>query len=284
MNFEKELDRHIINWEKYKLSHSGPLKQVRQTYIAETKKKRRLSLTKDLYLSICVFLNMSDMINLTTLCKEFMNYYPDIWRIIQYQKYPYSIIPDSDYLSIRHSIAMKIWLDVLHDYNFDKSKSWKEIEEDDRLIKLRTADLLHLKNTYPGYEGCMYAKNTHLGEICAMKKTRESSYDKLNGSVIDLIDSFKFCSETDFTGEKYMTIKPEIDMRLFGFDINTKKGKKHAEDCKKWLSGEYNSKHDYQFDIHEPHANDIYVYDYDDDGDYYRFRRTPIWWGQVFPL
>ena len=282
MNYEKEIDRHIINWEKYKLSHSGPIKQVRQTYMAETKKKRRLSLPKDLYLSICKFLNMADMIKLTTLCKEFIEYYPYIWGVIQNNIFKKSLIPETDYVTIRNSISIKIYTDVLHYNNWHTSNSWKEIEEDDRLIKQRSNDLLQLKNTYPGYEGCIYAKNTHLGEICAMKKTRETSYKKLLPSVKSLINVFKWCSNTDFTKEKYLTIKPNIDMRLFGFDPETVYGKKCAIDCYKWLTYKYNEYYDYDYDRYERKDYDTYMYEYSNEDGHYRYRKRPSWYYDVF--
>jgi hypothetical protein len=277
-------DMYIINkWEKFKLSYKGPPDQCLNAFEKYRVKNTSLHrLPKELYLNVCVFLNMSDIVILTTFCKEFMKYYSNIWGIIQDNSFPKSLIQKTNYLSIRNSIALKIWTNVLYYNCFYTSNAYKKISDDETFIIKRSNDLTQLNDMYDTHKGCMNVKKVHLGEISATKKTRDLEYNKLTPTVSSLLHDFKFCSKTDFTGEKYLTIKPDIDMRIFGFDPTTKDGKKNAKECYKWITCMFNGEPDYEYDNNDYEDHDIYIYAYNMENGHYRCRKMPEWYNNVF--
>lgn len=281
MSVEQEIQRGVINFAKQYniLLNDDQLAE----FMCDTYKRRRILLSKDTYLITCGYLKISEIITLTTLCKEYMNYYKFVWGIIQHRYYPKSIIPVIDYVSIRQNIAIDKWqvqLIRLKINNkvpytvFNNSNQYNELIEDDETIQQRSRALEKLTSSHIGY---IWRKNTHLAEIKAVKETRMCSFDKCSQDICKIINDFKFISETDYNNDPYYTIKKKIDMRLYGFIPKKKVDWKKWEDGMKWVAGEYTSDFDYEYDMTEVIDNDTYYYGYDSDGDSFRSRIRPDW-------
>lgn len=274
MNIEHEIRRSIINFTK---QHNIPLSDEQLVaFMADSYKCRRISLIQDTFLSVCEFLIPSEIVIFTTTCKEFMSYYPFIWGIIQSQYFPKSIIPNLDYISIRQNMAIDCWWYKINKGDITEYYTWDEIVDDDVYIQKRFSEL---KKLVPSHIGYIWKKNTNLGEIKAMKETRLVSFDKSREIIYTLINDFKFISKKDDTNEPYLTIKPKLDMRIYGFTPGNKDDKKKWEEGMKWITGKYTEEKDYDYDLDEERDYETYEYgfDYGYEYDMYRIRMRPDW-------
>jgi hypothetical protein len=270
MNFEKEIEKALIRFSSEQCIKFSDEKI--SNFIKQMNIRRQLDLPKDLYLRVCGYISIIDMIILTTLSKKNMNYYKHIWGLIQNIWCPYSIIPSTEYLNIRNNMAIALWMS-----KYDCSETgymWNDNNTIEKTIKSRSDDLANMKPSNVNY---IWKKYAHLGEIKACKKTRDVYLNELPSDAYEFLETFKFTSLTDFTGEKYFSIKPQLDCRLYGFKPDD------PEDCAnwviklKWLSGEYNDEDDYEYDRSDTGSRDDFLFNIDSDGTQYRTRIRPDW-------
>jgi hypothetical protein len=270
-NPENEIKAALIKFTNEWQIHCSPT--MIDDFMKKIHKKRRLSLDKDAYLNVCNYLYPSDIIILTTLCKEYMTHYKYIWGIIQRYYFPYSIIPTKNYLEIRNNSAIDKWwfrLDYLQLNVKDGYKPWYDIMNYDNTIEKRSNDLKKLSKSGPMFQ---YTKITHLSEIRSLKNERVYEFNVCTVEVQNLINDFKFLSFNEY----YINNKPELDMRLYGLNPSNQDDIKKWEEGIKWVKGEYNDYCEFDFDIMEIRNYNIYKYDMNGAGNEYRYRVKPEW-------
>jgi hypothetical protein len=271
INPENEIKAALIRFTNEWQIHCSPT--MIDDFMKKTHKKRRLSLNKDAYLTVCNYLHPNDIIMLTTICKEYMTHYKYIWGIIQNYYFPRSIIPTNNYLEIRNNCGIDKWwfrLDYLQLNVEDGYEPWSNIIKYDNIIDKRSNDLKKLSTSGHMYQ---YTKVTHLSEIRSLKNERADAFNVCTVEVQNLINDFKFLSLDDY----YINNKPELDMRLYGLNPSNQDDIKKWEEGIKWVKGEYNDYCEFDFDIMEIRNYDIYKYDMNGAGNEYRYRVKPEW-------
>ena len=99
--------------------------------------KRKFKPSKDTFLYICEYLNWNDIIKLTTLCQDFMEYYPNIWNIIHKQVFPLSITDIIPYNSIKEYTSIKCYERILTD-KYINNKKYFNINKSEQYIYIYT--------------------------------------------------------------------------------------------------------------------------------------------------
>lgn len=243
-----------------------------EEFAVHTSMRRRIKVTKDSFLHICRFLTLSQMIDLSTISKEFMEYYPHIWGIAQHQSYPYSLIPSSDYINIRKNIAL--------DYYYWKLSRWGN---NSKFISLSKAEKIMydmdesmLANYYYGDNSLDNINKTKLMYLAANRDSifKTENYHHYHDGVMQLkhmkeADNMKaylqchiFVSKKDFNDINYYTIKQDIDSRLYGWDP-VKNPIEYATKGK-WITGEYHDRTEAIFG--NTTNNGSFEYEYDEWG------------------
>ena len=226
-------------------------------------------LTKDIYLYMCEFLHTGEIVILTTLCKTYMErYYKHIWYLIHNRYFARSIIPKTEYLTIRNNLAISMWWWADHHMR----NSCNKILTLDNIIKTQMSELKYLNPDTVDYD---FINEIILDKIQNCKEDRDEILLDLKPHILKFLDNFRFISMIDDDGEFYYTIKQELDPRLYGYDI------KKEEDLIAWeiklKSIMVWSNYEYDFDPTE--LDDDYVYGYDSDHNYYRIRKHVDYYG-----
>jgi hypothetical protein len=271
---EKEIIKGIMLFAREKNIHLSDKDII--DIEKKTSQRRIFNMCEDTYLSVCNFLDMSDIFTLVTLCKEFKTYYAGIWNIIHNRLFHRSILPIPNYSYMKNNIVQYCWhykkyqTMVNNCYN---NKNYEDAITDDINIKKRYDELKHTYNKR--------IIMTHNAEIKATKKTRNNCVKKLPYKFKELINQFNHLCETDPSGDKYLFAEKNIDMRLYGLNPE------NCDDlCKwndiglKWISGEFNT---YEIKIDTDEYYDMvdnvctdYEY-YINDYGYYKSRIYPEW-------
>lgn len=269
MNVEKEIKRAIINYTKEEKMYEKKIDRFMQkTHICQ-----RMDLPKELYLCVCEWLTLSESLILTTTCKIYMEHYKYIWNIIQLRYFPKSIIPKNDYLAIRQNIVINKWHYQLNMYNVTSYETWMEIVNDDYIVQEKSQIIENLNPSELYYIWEIQEQEKTLKTI---KELRSMSYNNSIEMIRNLIETFKFTSKRDITGELYYTIKPDLDMRMYGLNPENEKDRKQWEIGLKWLTGVYTERKDYNYDD-DVYDYNTYNYYQDNDGSYFRCRKRPDW-------
>ena len=233
---------------------------------AQIQARRRIKVNKDSFSSICTYLTFPEMVGFSTLCKEFMEYYPHMWSIAQKSLYSESLIPSYDYNNIRKNIALDYYYWEL---SVKKNSQWVSINTEENIM-LKLEDSI-LADKYAD----IYDENTikiimDENELQCRTEFRDNFVDnysavannediqKVSVNLKAFLQNFRFVSKTDSNGILYFTIKQDIDSRIYGWDpvrypieYDTKR---------KWVSGEY---HDRWEDILDGSINDpAFEYEY----------------------
>jgi hypothetical protein len=222
------------------------------------------------------------MVGLSIICKEFIEYYPHIWRIAQQLLYPESLIPASDYINIRKNIALDFyWKQNPFQTNYNKDEQCSLINKEEilmsKLDKSILAEYYYDENTVK----IVMDKN----ELQCRTDFRDNFFHKYihhnfkyyyyNMYTVDLeriqiesdnlksyLQCFRFVSKKDSNDILYYTIKQDIDSRLYGWD--PVKYPIEYDTKRKWVTGEYNYNYEAIFD---GDTNDpAFEYEYDDWG------------------
>jgi hypothetical protein len=193
--------------------------------------KRTLNLPEDNILYICEFLPYMFSLKLMRTCKLFMSYHSNIWKLIQVDEFPQSIITNTDELNsaIRdhyyyQNLTDKHWRFDVSNYKIDKFKLL--CKQEINLKKLK-ASLLYMNKNTINYPHNLITQHREISELAGEIKT---SVKSLKEKLIKHIKLYK-------QPNGYYTIK-NIDVRLYGINDNDV----DAEDVKKWITGEYNDK------------------------------------------
>ena len=267
-NIEDEIARGIAIFVESLKSKGCDISQYYDAdeVAAQIQARRRIKVNKDSFSSICTYLTFPEMVGFSTLCKEFMEYYPHMWSIAQKSLYSESLIPSYDYNNIRKNIALDYYYWEL---SVKKNSQWVSINTEENIM-LKLEDSI-LADKYAD----IYDENTikiimDENELQCRTEFRDNFVDnysavannediqKVSDNLKAFLQNFRFVSKTDSNGILYFTIKQDIDSRIYGWDpvrypieYDTKR---------KWVSGEY---HDRWEDILDGSINDPafkYVY------------------------
>ena len=283
-NIEDEINRGIaifVESLKYKGCDISPYYKPDEV-AAQIQTRRRIKVNKDSFSSICTYLTFPEMVGFSTLCKEFMEYYPHMWSIAQKSLYSESLIPSYDYNNIRKNIALDYYYWEL---SVKKNSQWVSINTEENIM-LKLEDSI-LADKYAD----IYDENTikiimDENELQCRTEFRDNFVDnysavannediqKVSDNLKAFLQNFRFVSKTDSNGILYFTIKQDIDSRIYGWDpvrypieYDTKR---------KWVSGEY---HDRWENILDGSINDpAFEYEYAIWGDpIRRYRIRPYY-------
>jgi hypothetical protein len=240
--------------------------------------KRTLKLSSDTFCLVCSYLHGPTMISFATCSKLNMTNYKNIWGLFQ-NHYPYtnSTINPKDFLSIRNAIGMDqyyMWGNHGNLYSSLDEIEIKQIKKSEDYIENLYKKVKKLTPICYQYK---ITKLKHIGEIKDCVKDRDLIYENLSTPIKKFLKDHQFTSiSTPYC--KYYTIKHIPDTRLYGYNNECENGKILT----KWLTGEYNTYPDYDFDY--DNVDDLMdeknnEYEYEVDGrhtrDMYRTRIKP---------
>jgi hypothetical protein len=259
---EKNVTRGITNFIKYlKSDHGLDISAFTPTigeFINQFIQSRKATMNSDTFYCVCEFLEPPDIISLTTTSHEFMYHYPSIWGIIQQSHYPLSLIPASDYMSIRKDISLERYYHTLISLDLlNVSKVARIVEEELAMVKLSNIIL----NTPIVGVNARTSNIVNRCELRSRKSTCDQYYISLTPPIQEFFNSYQFVSDSDCLGNRYYTIKLEIGCRLSGLDpiIDSHKTKILRD----WITGE--SRHKSNCDI--DNNDDEYSSSSDDDSE-----------------
>jgi hypothetical protein len=205
-----------------------------------------------------------------------MKYEKYMWAIIQTEYFPRSIIPSIDYKSIKSSIALDYYY-YMRDKEEPMCNHEANIRDDEQFMVKRYAELAEL-------QPCMMNYKLHVssikGELRALRKTRDASLNEMHTLKQSRLTNLAVCSIVDPDGVPYYTIKPEMDISLYGLNKTDETESLIGIENNKWITGEYNEKRIYEFDPDseanepEPPIFEYYNNHYDT---YYRTRIKPYY-------
>jgi hypothetical protein len=275
MNTIKEIRRYI---SQFASCHNIDITNAElSTFMKQVTNQRRPTLSKDTFILICEYINTIDTIAFTTSCKENMEHYADIWCNIQQFEFPQSIINYPKYHITRQNIAVFYWhresIQIL-----GGTFNWDVLENIENDIKKLSTKLKMMTRQSVGYKHRLYYNTA---EIRSLKKERKSLLDEFPDVTMSFMKQYMFMSECDFMGEHYYTIKPDLDMRLYGLDPLHRDDVMKWEHHVNWIMGHYNeNRKDYDYDDAEPYDDDKYTYGTTyiaNDVYNYRSRKRPYW-------
>ena len=271
-NIEKEIVRGIAAFVESLESEGCDISPYYKPdkVAAQTNARRRIKVTQDVFLFICLYITFPEMVGFSTLCKEFMEYYPHIWNIAQNHLFPNSLFPAWDYINIRENMALYYYYWNLN-HNQSKNSHWISInKEENIMLKLGNPELTTSKYEYMDKNELKYRT-----EVRDNFFSNPEFYDApdcyywvspcIQKEIDDLksyLQCFRFVSKKDPNNIPYYTIKLVVDSRLYGWDP-VKNPIEYATK-QKWITGEYNYRYEAIFD---GNSNDpAFEYEYDERG------------------
>ena len=216
------------------------LTALKTTYITALYNKRKLMLPDDILLHMFEYLCLSDMIAITSISTKYNKLYPDIWGIFQTRAFPLSIIPRTEYKTIRDSVALDEYYMILRNYA-KKDINWLKINiEETHMIKIN-AELDYLQPKHMSYKTRYITNKNELN--AGHDRNLEILDETTDIRLPKYLFSFLSVSKKMTTGIPYFTIKKDIDSRLYGWNQNT--NPIEYETSRKWVTGEYHDSYEY---------------------------------------
>jgi hypothetical protein len=200
--------------------------------IEENKARTRINLCLDTYLIVCEFIHPVEIFRLTTCCKEFMEFYPEIWFGIQKRHFPKSLLKSREHKTIRSQFALAHWYDTQQKFSKHDLNNLQNIHEDETFMSQRITDLKTSNKS---------AIKTHLAEISSYKKSIKSTYDELKYHTKKNIEIFQYYTKNNGL-EKFMCLRDEPNMKFYGLnpldddDVNL-----WESTGINWVTGKYNT-------------------------------------------
>lgn len=241
-DFNKEAKYTATYFIKYiKQIHDIDLNAIDiSEFIKFYQKKRTFHTTQDTFIHICQFLTIGDIIKFSTLCREFIEYYPFVWDIIHKQWFPASIAQNLSYKEIRTAISLEYYYHELVEHNM-KDEDWIRINNAEKNME-KYAELMKvaIENPQGDVQATEYFHNYKAHEDERVRAIAHVSYE-----MIKFLNRYKFNSLINMCKIQYVTIKPEINCEVYGMDHE--KDKKMVRNKRGWMTGEYTSKVEYDY-------------------------------------
>ena len=261
INIDNEINRGIAIFVESLKSKGCDISQYYDAdeVASQIQARRRIKVNKDSFSSICTYLTFPEMVCFSTLCKEFMEYYPHMWSIAQKSLYSESLIPSYDYINIRKNIALnyyywklnkkkknsqwvlinkeenimsKLDKSILASYYYDENTVKSVMDKNELQCRAEIRDnffhkYIHHKYDYYYYNGC----NDDIEHM-------QQESDNLKA----YLQCFRFVSKKDSNDILYYTIKQDIDSSLYGWD--PVKHPIEYDTKRKWITGEYHDRYE----------------------------------------
>jgi hypothetical protein len=231
-------------------------------FMKKKHKSRKMSLDKDTYISVCVFLKPHEIIKLTTSCKEYMKYYPYIWDGIQKYYFPKSLISNTDYKIIRQNIAIDRWYHLLNNERKNQNPYINPIIEMERESYEQDQTLLDPEISKE-LNGELFTDKDRESYIINIDTWIIDSINEMSNFAKNIFHDFRQFSIAPTYGNTdclYYAVKPDLDLRLYGLNPNNEYDVKLCKESLDWINGIKNSEKDYGYDITEyPNYMD-YIY------------------------
>lgn len=265
---EKEILRGIKIFAL--LNHMEVSTQQLQKVMYIIHEKRRMCIHKHTFILICEYMTIVEIVSLISTCKEYVSYEKYIWGFIQSQVQPISIIPPTplNYKIIKQNIANDLY--YFRIANMLGSEVYKNINSDEKQI-------LKLLNIIKYYKQHSIGYRMHKYEIAATLKTRNTIIERETANVAAIFEDSRSFSEINPADNlPFYTIKPDMDMRYYGYNPDIEEEQKMGAIKIKWITGEYNTRAEYDYGSDDD--NSEYDY-YDVPGPYarYRIRKRPYY-------
>lgn len=182
---------------------------------------------EDIYINICEYLDPDSIIRLTISHTNFYQHYKYIWGYIQKNYMPPSLIPILDYKDIIQQIS-------LDKYYITQCSCFDEHIYDIHNIEKKMQVMERSEH---------FTINTKSNETAFvwLKIQRDIILNKLSEVVHTTLMRWRFNSCSDCQHDKYYTIKPDIDIRFYGFNPLVAEDRAKGEIQFKWLTREYNT-------------------------------------------
>jgi hypothetical protein len=235
----RHIDKFIKEQEKRGYDIKG-LTALKITYITTLYNSRRLILPDDILLHMFEYLCLGDMITITSTSTKYRKLYPNIWGIFQTRAFPLSIIPQTEYKTIRDSVALDEYYMILRNHA-KKDINWLKINIEENHMTKINAELEYLQPKHMSYE-IRYITNKnelnagHERNLEILDETKDERLPKY-------LFEFLCVSKKMTTDIPYFTIKKDIDSRLYGWNPIT--NPIEYETSRKWITGEYNDSYEY---------------------------------------
>jgi len=290
-NITKETESAITNFIKF-IRHESEhpesehpeseqtkiLENYKKLYMEKVKKMNYFkTLNIDLILYIFDFMFGDEFIAFPVICKyNYNNFYDCTWERFSAVHFPKSLLTNTKDIRINASI------DYYYEHIRPNRMDIKIIEtlEDKLMILSEKMDVLD--PTIPSE----LEERKHIYDIEMMDiyEKRHNILENTDKYTRNFLEKIKFVNNECWSGAKTYTIKPKIDIRIYGFDPEIPEEKEKGEIIIKWIKGEYFVG---QVDIDwvmpvgfTPCETDPYfLYDWDNQKEcWYRFRIRPSYY------
>ena len=271
-DFSKEAKYSAIYFIKYiKQTHNIDLANVDiAQFVDFYQKKRTFHTTQDTFIHICRFLEMPDILSFTTICREYMEYYPLVWDIIHRQHFPASIARELTHVDIRNAVSLEEYYHGLVDHGM-KDDDWVRINNAEVQMK-NYSDLMVAAIKNP--TGDVNATN-YFTEYKKYVNERDSVFNWTSCTMKAFLETYKFNSMADICKIKYYTIKPELNCEVYGLDHE--KDKNMVRNKRRWMTGQYTTRVEFNYDeseVDEDFSDITYGAD-PISGERFRYRTRP---------
>ena len=269
-----EIKKSIECFLEYAKSQGVEIKispEQTSNFMLINEKRRRMPLHKDMFISICEFLNQYDMLVFGRVNKETHSYIEYLWPIIMHRYYPKSFIPLSDNNYIKLQLSLDDYYVYISRFQLRDNIYWNKLEESEMVLSKLNKIIDEIKPSSVNAYTRLIVNNA---EARSARIDRDEALSLMPSEYLQFAERFQWNSVEYH--EKYWTIKPDFDMRLRCYDMSIPESKEQSEEHFKWLTGIYNEK--WQDDnIYEPEQSG-YEYKYDSP-DMSRIRRhiKPDW-------
>lgn len=229
---------------------------------------RRFDMPLDIYLYICEFLVVEEVIMFSYVNKEHLGYNIDTWRIIMYRFFPNSIIKmtKDEVMNVKSNV--QYWIYYCEYINGLRShyRLTNLIEHEKRMAWLKYMTFRY-KNNKTAFETNMLDYHSREQQCCEL-------FNELCEQCKNIINLTRLANVRGMNDTLYYSHKKDPDMRLYGYhpDEEDQELIDRRDEHFKWLTFEYNSESE-EYDSDED--------EYDTDRFEYargrRYRIRPQW-------
>ena len=274
-SLESSISHHILEFIKSANTrgyNTSGLHALKNTYMVKLYNNRKINiLPTTMVLCIFEYLCLDEMLALIRTSTQYRNLYPDVWHIFQTREFPLSIIPSTDYKTIRTSVALNEYYSILRDNNILNDMNYRRVNKEEKHMEKINTELENLKPKHMSYV------NRYITPKNELNAGRERNVNELDDAIDDrllrYLNLFLGVSKKNIYGAPYFTIKEDIDCRIYGLNPDTNIECYNIK--RKWITGEYNDlDEDVDFNNYDGHDHDPdFIYESNVYGMYITRRR-----------
>lgn len=250
-------ETHNIDVEGVDLSH----------FIAIYQKKRAFKPNRDTILNIYEFLYRDEIIIFSTICSEYLrDFYPYAWNIIHRHRFPMSIARSLNHVETQTAVSLDLFYGTFA-YHRLRNHDWFLIFDSEK--NMAQYEVLMRSVAEDPYDNNMLV---YKAQFARYRFIRDNAISRADSILIDFLRAFQFNSKIDIYGNKYYTIKPDIDTRVYGIDPIKDPVKSYIK--MQWLKGCYHDQIEHNYNPTDI-GNGDFTYGIDSYGTPFRQRKRP---------